>query len=243
MNFGPDPAVLIESLQLGDINITGQFMWGSNYTFICDVTYQGQTTQGVYKPVRGERPLWDFPNGTLAGREVAAYVLSEGGNWNLVPPTVFRQEGPMGAGSLQSYIEHDPEYHYFQFSEQDKSRVRPVALFDVVANNTDRKSGHVLVDPDGKLWLIDHGVCFHVESKLRTVIWEFAGEALTEPETRQLESLDASLLPDEQLYQQLCDYLSRREIQAIRDRIRNILKAGVFPFPRQDRYSMPWPPV
>jgi uncharacterized repeat protein (TIGR03843 family) len=243
MILNSDPAILIDHLLYGEIQITGQFMWGSNYTFLCDVTYKGQIYQGVYKPVRGERPLWDFPNETLAGREVAAYLVSEGGNWKMVPPTVFRQEGPVGPGSLQSYVEHDSDYHYFQFSEEDKAKVRPAVLYDVVANNTDRKSGHFLVDPDGKLWLIDHGVCFHVEPKLRTVVWDFAGQPLTEQEHAQLENLDLQLLPEKKLYQQLCEYLSRREIQAIRDRIEITLHAGVFPFPLQDRYSMPWPPV
>jgi uncharacterized repeat protein (TIGR03843 family) len=243
MVLGSDSTVLIEHLRYGQIDVTGQFMWGSNYTFLCDVIYKDQVLQAVYKPVRGERPLWDFPNETLAGREVAAYLVSEYGNWNMVPPTVFRHEAPVGPGSLQGYIEHDPDYHYFQFSEQDKARVRPAALFDVVANNTDRKAGHILVDPNGKLWLIDHGVCFHVEPKLRTVIWDFAGQPLTEDETAQLEALNAKLLPDEPLYLQLCDYLSRREIQAIRGRIEETLQTGIFPLPRPDRHSMPWPPV
>lgn len=238
-----DPAFVIELLQYGKMQITGQFMWGSNYTFLCDVTYQGQISQGIYKPVRGERPLWDFPTASLAGREVAAYLLSEGGSWHLVPDTVFRQEAPVGPGSLQSYVEHDPEYHYFEFSKEDKARVRPVVLFDVVANNTDRKAGHILVDPNHRLWLIDHGVCFHIEPKLRTVLWEFAGQPLTEQEIAQLQGLLANLLPDAPLSQQLADYLSRPEIQAIVERIETTLQEGMFPFPRQDRHSMPWPPV
>ena len=118
-----------------------------------------------------------------------------------------------------------------------------MVLFDVVANNTDRKAGHILIDPNGKLWLIDHGVCFHVEPKLRTVLWEFAGQPLTADEKSQLEALKAKLMPEKELYQQLCNYLSRREIQAICDRIDATLQAGIFPLPRQDRYSMPWPPV
>lgn len=243
MLLSSERAFLIEHMHQGEMQVTGQFMWGSNYTFLCDVTYNGQVLQAVYKPVRGERPLWDFPSETLAGREVAAYLLSEGGNWNMVPPTVFRQQAPVGPGSLQFYIEHDPDYHYFQFSRADKARVRPAALFDVVANNTDRKAGHVLVDPDSKLWLIDHGVCFHVEPKLRTVIWDFAGQPLTAQEIDQLEALNAKLTPGKELYQEISDFLSRREIQAICDRIATTLKEGIFPFPRQDRYSTPWPPV
>jgi len=243
MILGSDPAGVIDHLQHGQIDITGQFMWGSNYTFLCNVSFREQVIQAVYKPVRGERPLWDFPSETLAGREVAAYLVSEGGHWNMVPPTVFRQEGPSGPGSLQLYIEHDPDYHYFQFSAEDKARVRPVVLFDIVANNTDRKAGHILIDSSSKMWLIDHGVCFHVEPKLRTVIWDFAGQPLAQEEADQLKLLVVNLLPEKALYEQLCNYLTRREIQAIRDRIGETLQASRFPFPRQDRYSMPWPPV
>ena len=243
MTLGSEPSALIEHLQQGDIAVTGQFMWGSNYTFLCNVTYQEQIVQAVYKPVRGERPLWDFPNESLAGREVAAYLLSEAGHWGFVPPTVFRRTGPVGPGSLQGYIEHDPDYHYFEFTEEDKARLRSTVLFDVIVNNTDRKAGHILVDPDGKLWLIDHGVCFHVEPKLRTVIWDFAGLQLTSEEIAQLETLEPQLLPEEALFQQLSHYLSHREIRAIRDRIGETLEEGKFPFPRSDRYSMPWPPV
>jgi len=243
MTLGSDPAALIEHLQQGEITVTGQFMWGSNYTFLCNVTYQEQNIQAVYKPVRGERPLWDFPKESLAGREVAAYLLSEAGNWKIVPPTVFRNEGPVGAGSLQGYVEHDPDYHYFEFTEADKARLRPTVLFDVIANNTDRKAGHILVDPDGKLWLIDHGVCFHVEPKLRTVIWDFAGYPLASEEIAQLRHLAPQLQPEQALFRHLSDYLSLREIRAIRDRISETLESGTFPLPRSDRYSMPWPPV
>ncbi len=238
-----DQATVIEHLEHGEIAVTGQFMWGSNYTFFCDVTYEGQTLPGVYKPVRGERPLWDFPSESLSGREVAAYLLSEGGGWGMVPPTVFRQDGPAGPGSLQLYIEHDPDYHCLKFTPEDKARTRPVALFDVVANNTDRKAGHVLIGEDGHVWLIDHGVCFHVQPKLRTVIWDFAGEPLSADECAQLTSLREKLALQEDLYQALSNYLSRREISAIGNRIDHLLEEGRFPYPSEEWPSTPWPPV
>ncbi len=243
MSVLPDQAVLLEHLRLGDIHVTGQFMWGSNYTFLCEVTYQDVTSKAVYKPVRGERPLWDFPSESLAGREVAAYLLSEAGGWHMVPPTIYRQEAPAGPGSMQWYVEHDPDYHYFSFNQADLARTRAVALFDAVANNTDRKAGHILVDENDHMWLIDHGVCFHIEPKLRTVIWDFAGEALNEDEIAQLEGVKATLSAGGALREQLAEYLSMREIQAAINRVNILLQEGIFPFPSEDRPHMPWPPV
>ena len=170
-----DEAILT-ALQSGKILVKGEFLWGSNYTFLAQIEHAGENLAGVYKPTRGERPLWDFPVATLARREVAAYLVSEALGWRLVPPTVYRRDGPAGPGSLQLYVEHDPEYHYFNFSQEDIQRLRPVALFDLLINNADRKGSHILVDQDRHLWLIDHGICFHEEDKLRTVIWDFAGE-------------------------------------------------------------------
>jgi uncharacterized repeat protein (TIGR03843 family) len=243
MDILKDQNSFLTHLSQGVIEVSGQFMWGSNYTFLCSITHQNQTAKAVYKPIRGERPLWDFPSETLAGREVAAYIVSEVGGWQMVPPTIYRQDAPAGPGSLQLFIEHDPEYHYFNFNPVDKARTRPVALFDAVANNTDRKGGHILVGPDGHLWLIDHGVCFHAQPKLRTVIWDFAGLPLTNEERAQLENVKTTLSPDSKLREDLNEYLSNREIQAIIDRIDNLLEAGVFPHPVDGRYSMPWPPV
>lgn len=239
----PNQSLILECLNRGTITVEGQFMWGTNYTFLCQVEYQDCCHQAVYKPVRGERPLWDFPSETLSGREVAAYLVSQAGGWDLVPPTVFRQEGPAGSGSLQFYIEHDPEYHYYNFTPADKARLRPVALIDAVINNTDRKGGHILKDPQGALWLIDHGVCFHAEPKLRTVVWDFAEEPFTPEEIEQLRSLQSRLEDKAPLRAELHNYLSTREIQALNARIDNLLTAGVFPQPASDRYALPWPPV
>jgi uncharacterized repeat protein (TIGR03843 family) len=152
-----DEAILT-ALRSGELAVKGEFLWGSNYTFLVKVVHAGENLSGVYKPTRGERPLWDFPVASLARREVAAYLVSEAIGWRLVPPTVYRRNGPAGPGSLQLYIEHDPEYHYFNFSEDDLQRLRPVALFDLIINNADRKGSHILIDNDRHLWLIDHGI-------------------------------------------------------------------------------------
>jgi hypothetical protein len=239
----PSTASLIEQLSHGEINVTGQFMWGSNYTFFCDIAYQDSEIKAIYKPVRGERPLWDFPSESLGGREVAAYLVSKGGGWEMVPPTVFRTQAPAGPGSLQLFIEHDPEYHFLNFTPDDRQRARPAALFDVVINNTDRKAGHVLIDEEDKLWLIDHGVCFHMQPKLRTVIWDFAGLPLTTDEQEQLTRLRDKLAPKKKLQKKLTKYLSRAEIQAMAGRIDQLLAEGAFPYPSEEWPSTPWPPV
>jgi len=231
----------------GDMEIRGEFMWGSNYTFLALVTNGNETIQAVYKPTRGERPLWDFPPATLARREVAAYLVSEALGWRLVPPTVYRKQGPLGPGSLQLYIEHDPEYHYFTFSDEDRQRLRPVVAFDLLVNNADRKGSHVMVDPDGHLWLIDHGVCFHVEDKLRTVIWDFVGQPLGEDLCSSLAEFLAKLIDSDEgesaLFQSLKPYLSRGEIKALRNRAEKLVIQSVFPPPDPYRRPYPWPQI
>jgi hypothetical protein len=173
-----DKVDVVKALQKGVIEMQGQFLSGSNYTFLAQLSMEGECFQVVYKPIRGEQPLWDFPHGSLARREVAAYLVSEALEWDLVPPTIFRKEGPLGAGSLQQYVEHDPNDHYFNFEDKDRQRLRPVVVFDLILNNADRKGGHILRGEDDHLWLIDHGLCFHAEEKLRTVVWDFSGEAI-----------------------------------------------------------------
>ncbi len=222
-------------------------MWGSNYTFLADVVYQDAQFSGVYKPNRGERPLWDFPTATLSRREVAAYLVSQALGWNLVPATVYREKGPLGPGSLQYYIEHDPEYHYFKFSDEDRQRLRPAALFDLLINNADRKGSHILKDKSDRLWLIDHGVCFHVEDKLRTVIWDFVGEALPETLCADLSRLQRDLKPIEghpsELANRLSVYLSRGEVRALAGRAAALAVNGVFPPPDPYRRAFPWPQI
>ncbi len=175
--MGIQPDTFQAILENGEIELKGQFTRGANYTFLVNVAYEGSEILAVYKPERGEQPLWDFPENTLARREVCAYLVSQALGFGMVPFTLLR-DGPLGPGSLQQYIDHDPNYHYFTFKPAELERLRPVVLFDLLVNNADRKGSHILVQKrTRKLYLIDHGLCFHVEDKLRTVIWDFAGRA------------------------------------------------------------------
>ena len=228
---------LQQILTLGDLELKGQFTLGSNYTFLVEVDYQGSTVQAVYKPSKGEQPLWDFPENTLAGREVAAYLISEALGFHIVPFTTLRDDGPYGAGSLQQYIDYDPEHHYFSFSEEDKQLLKPIVLFDMLCNNADRKGSHVFFENGThKLYAIDHGICFHEDDKLRTVLWDFSGQKIPQDLLACL-SLRRGLLTD------LERYLSPREISALRARADLIVKKGVFPRQPRDRRAMPWPPL
>ena len=243
MDLTPDDVLSI--LQEGKLTLKGEFVWGSNYTFLGNVAEKDVKLSVVYKPVRGERPLWDFPAASLARREVAAYLVSEALGWELVPPTVFRDKGPLGSGSLQLFVEHDPEYHYFNFSREDLERLRPVVLFDLLINNADRKGSHVLRGSDGHLWLIDHGVCFHIEDKLRTVIWDFVGEPIPELLCADLTHFAQELEPtgksSSQLFLELVPYLSKGEIQALVFRAEKLVGEGFFPPPDPYRRAFPWP--
>ena len=228
---------LQQILMHGDLELKGQFTLGSNYTFLVDVHHQDTTVQAVYKPTQGEQPLWDFPDNTLAGREVAAYLVSECLGFHLVPFTMLRNDGPYGAGSLQQFIEYDPEYHYFNFTEEDRQLLKPVILFDMLCNNADRKGGHVFFEEDThKLFAIDHGICFHEENKLRTVLWDFAGQEIPD-DLLSLLTLNPGLLAD------LQPYLSPRELSAFQTRADSILQKRRFPRQPRDRYAMPWPPL
>ena len=226
-------------LENGGIELKGQFTRGNNYTFLVNVCHAGSEIQAVYKPTRGEQPLWDFPENTLAGREVCAYLVSQALGFGMVPFTLLR-DGPLGHGSLQQYIDHDPNYHYFNFKSADLERLRPVVLFDLLVNNADRKGSHILVQKrTRKLYLIDHGLCFHVEDKLRTVIWNFAGQPIPADLLPALVSFRAQ----EQLSASLAPYLSPEEVAAIGQRAEALLAAGQFPFPPEDRRAFPFPPV
>ena len=228
---------LPSAFQYGDLEIKGQFTLGSNYTFLVDVTYQDQTYPAVYKPTQGEQPLWDFETNTLALREVAAYIVSEALGFHIVPFTMLREDGPYGRGSLQQYIEHDPNYHYFTFSDEDKTKLQPVVLFDLLTNNADRKGGHVFFENDTRqLYAIDHGICFHEDDKLRTVLWDFGGQQIPDDLIARL-SLNSNLLAE------LKPYLSPNEIAALQSRADSIKKVGTFPYQPQDRRAMPWPPL
>ncbi|HWP64084.1 MAG TPA: SCO1664 family protein [Candidatus Binatia bacterium] len=207
-------------------------------------TEGGQGAEGfeipvVYKPIAGERPLWDFPDGTLAHREVAAYLLAEAAGWSIVPPTVFR-DGPFGPGMVQLWVEADPAVDRVALVVGADPRLRPIALFDVVANNADRKVGHLIPTPAGRILGVDHGICFHAEPKLRTVLWAWRGEPLTADEQDRLADLRDRLLGP--LAEELEHHLSRGEVMALRRRIERLLRNPCFPDPDPDRPAIPWPP-
>lgn len=222
-------------LTRGDIEVLGRLPNSSNATLLVNVTCSGETTRAVYKPGKGERPLGDFPAG-LYRREVAAYELSRALGWNQVPCTVLR-DGPHGEGSMQLFVDFDPHEHYFTLLESHPDlhdELRRMAVFDIVANNTDRKGGHVLLGTDGAVWGIDHGVCFSDDFKLRTVIWDFAGEPISDHMLEPLESLLDSL-PDA-----VTSMLSDDETEALVLRVDWLLENREFPAPGS-RYEYPWP--
>ena len=233
------------ALQQGELELKGQFMLGSNYTFLVTVHHAGRELPAVYKPLRGEQPLWDFPDNTLAAREVAAYVVSEALGFHIVPYTILREDGPFyGPGSLQQYVEYDPNYHYFNFSVEDKARLRPVVLFDLLVNNADRKGSHVLIEKGtGKLWAIDHGLCFHAEDKLRTVLWDFSGEPIPNGLLDCIATLPDQLASGASLRRALRPYLEPGEIAALAARAKALLQSRLFPFRPHDRRAFPYPPV
>ena len=220
---------------------SGLLRWSSNYTFLVTICLDDVELSAIYKPRRGERPLWDFPDGTLCLRERAAWITSEALGWGLVPPTVLR-EGPRGTGSLQFFVPHDPEQHYFTLDETFAPQLIRLSLFDVVANNADRKGGHCLIDETGRLWGIDHGLTFNAEHKLRTVIWDFAGQPIPAPLLDDLAALEASIAAASPYQQELATLLDDGEIAALKARIRRLLKTGVFPRPGPGQ-NYPWPPV
>ena len=225
-------------LERGEVEVLGRLPWSSNRTFLVTCSLQGDELQAVYKPGRGERQLWDFPD-CLFRREVAAYRLSELLGWGLIPETVERADAPYGPGSLQRFVPADFSEHHFTLveDEQHHERLRVICAFDVVANNADRKSGHCLLGEDGTIWAIDNGLCFHPEPKLRTVIWEFAGEPVPAP---LLD--DVARLHDE-LPGPLSGLLSRAELEAMRRRAERLVSVGRFPVPDPDRHHYPWPLV
>jgi hypothetical protein len=212
----------------------------SNYTFLAKVSDGGSSVLAVYKPRDGESPLWDFPDGTLCRREVAAYLLSSALGWPAIPPTVLR-DGPHGVGAVQLFVEADYDQHYFTLRDQRRDDFLPVAAFDVVANNADRKAGHCLLAGDGRLWLIDHGVCFAEEPKLRTVIWDFAGQPVPAGLGEDLGRVAAELRGGT-LRDRLLALLTPAEVEATARRAEGLLSDGCFPPPTGSR-PYPWPPV
>ncbi len=234
---------ILRALQEGKFIVHAQFMASSNYTFLGKIIWQGEEIEAVYKPQKGENPLWDFSAGTLCKREVVAFLASEWLNWDLVPPTVFRKRGPLGAGSLQYFVDNNPDRHYFSFDAKTRQRLRPAVLFDLVINNADRKGSHILLDEQEHLWLIDHGICFHHEYKLRTVVWDFAGENIPNELLTDIENLLKVISENNGMHQELTHWLSPGEINAMQARIQTLLKMKTYPFPDQERRVFPWPPL
>jgi hypothetical protein len=213
--------------------------WSSNATFLAKLDRAGVESLAIYKPRKGERPLWDFPRGTLCEREVAAHLVSEALGWAIVPLTILR-DGPAGVGAVQRFVEHDPDEHFFTLRERFGAVFRRFALFDVVINNADRKSGHCLRDQSDHVWGIDHGVSFHCAVKLRTVIWDYEGEPIPAEDLEALGRLATRL--DGDLGRELTTLLSGAERQAVQDRLEWLLSQQVFPQPLTD-YPYPWPMV
>ena len=238
-----DKLQVLKELEIGELELRGQFTWGSNFTFLISVKNAGRNLEAVYKPKRGERPLWDFPAETLAGREVAAFLVSEALGWDLVPPTVFRPDGPLGPGSLQVHVTHDPKHHYFTFDAGTRELLRQVALFDLLVNNADRKGGHILLGDEAKLWLIDHGLSFHADPKLRTVVWDFVGEDFPSELLQDLEGLQTQLTSRPGLREELSAYLSEEEVGALEARLAQLLAERRFPAPPEGVRATPWPLV
>lgn len=236
---------IVQALQEGDIEEKGLLPYSSNYTFLTLVRWGQLELPAVYKPRRGENPLWDFPTGTLCQRETAAFEISRALDWHLVPPTVLR-DGPRGLGSVQFFIHCDPDIHYFSMREDARFALalRRLALFDYLINNADRKAGHCLFGYDEQMWAIDHGICFHHEYKLRTVIWEFGGEPIADELLDDLTTLQNALeTAVSPLRAALDDLLSTPEQQATCRRIGHLISAGQYPLPPAHQRNYPWPPI
>lgn len=227
----------ISHLTAGELEITGRLVDASNATLFGVMHHAGATLEVIYKPVAGERPLWDFPDGTLADREYAAFLLSDKTGLDLVPPTILR-EGPAGLGMVQRWIDVDESIELGSYFAQDRQELRRLALFDAIINNTDRKIGHLLPDQKGHLFACDHGVTFHTEDKLRTVLWQWAGDALTEEELGTLRQISNFIDVHSAA---LSSHLTYEEIEATRQRINKLGSDGIMPLPSEDWPAIPWP--
>jgi len=228
-----DKSMRSDQMEDGEMEVIGRLVDASNASLLCRLS-DGRKI--IYKPIAGERPLWDFPDGNLASREVVAYYISQLGGFNLVPKTIMR-DGPFGMGAVQEWIEISGEIDVVEVAQQDDPRIRNMALFDSIINNADRKFGHILMKADGEVYGCDHGVSFHEEDKLRTVIWQFADQDLTSTEigrvSRLIEGLDIDYLSD---------FLSTREIAALKMRAHRLLDSKKFPIPNPNWPAIPWPP-
>ncbi|MGY1709899.1 SCO1664 family protein [Geodermatophilus sp. SYSU D00758] len=226
-------------LLAGEIDLEGRMLDASNVTLVGTVRTAELAAECVYKPVAGERPLWDFPDGTLAGREVAAALVSDATGWRVVPPTVLR-DGPFGPGMVQLWVDGDPAVDLTAFVRLDHPGLRRMAVFDAVVNNADRKGGHIIPIPGGHVHGVDHGICFSAEPKLRTLLWRWAGQRLPADALAVLERLADELRDD--LGEQLHEHLTRREVRRTQQRVAELLRTGRHPEPSGDWPALPWPP-
>lgn len=234
----PSPSQIIDT---GELNVVGRLVDASNATLFAKATLTlDAEIEVVYKPIAGERPLWDFPHGNLAQREVAAFKISQWGKFNCVPYTTLR-EGPFGLGAVQEWITSDDSIDIIELAQSQDERIRNLALFDVVVNNTDRKFGHILLNREGMILGCDHGVTFHQDFKLRTVIWQFAGKSLTSLEIAQLHEVKNQIgkVHNEEIGQ----LLHSDEVDALVKRIDSLIENREFPLPSEDWPAVPWPPV
>ena len=222
-------------IDVGELSVEGRFVDASNATLFAKSVLEEIEVSVIYKPIAGERPLWDFPDGNLAGREVSAYLLSEELGLHLVPYTILR-EGPFGPGMVQEWIEIDEELEIVEIAQSTHPAIRAMALFDAIINNTDRKYGHILPKSNEEIFGCDHGVTFHEDPKLRTVLWQFTNEKFTQAERKIIENgIEVSKAL-------LTEHLTDREIEALIERSRQLLERGAFPEPSQDWPAVPWPP-
>jgi uncharacterized repeat protein (TIGR03843 family) len=236
-------AAVLQLLAKGEMDVQGMMPWSSNYTLLTALRRDGLQGLAVYKPRRGERPLWDFPRGTLCQREAAAYLLNETLGWGLVPPTILR-DGPYGIGSVQLYIDADHEAHLFTMQKEGcyEEQIERLAAFDFLSNNADRKSGHCLKGSDKRIWAIDHGLCFHYEPKLRTVLWDYAGQPLRADILADLQAFCTQLQPGDPVYDTFEQLLSAAEMRALRRRLDRMIETGKHPESGAGR-NTPWPPI
>lgn len=227
------------ALARGEMKISGRLVDATNATLLAKIIEEENEIVCIYKPIAGERPLWDFSSGTLAHREYAAYLVSTFGNFDVVPLTILR-DGPYGEGMVQQWITIDESLDMLEFFRRDEPTLRNIALFDAVINNTDRKIGHLLPDVHGKVYGCDHGVTFHTQDKLRTVLWQWAGQPLSESEVSQLQDLRNVLTLS--LGQLLLTFLSSEELDALNMRLDRLLTLQTFPVPSDEWPAVPWPP-
>ncbi len=227
---------MLSDLHDGELRVVGRLVDASNATLLCDIGSDEEPVQVIYKPIAGERALWDFPDGELAKREVAAFLLSKSLDYNIVPETIFR-DGPFGLGSVQRWIDVDESIDVVELAQSQDPLIRKMALFDVLINNTDRKFGHILPTHDGSVFGCDHGVSFHSEDKLRTVLWQFAGQPLTESELVDMSRILASLPQSG-----VAEFLNEADQEALVRRIERVKSEATFPFPSEDWPAVPWPP-